>query len=310
MMNAMRPSLGMTLLLGGLAACTPSGPTSGGGTSTPTPAEAAPATDPGPATETETAPAAEPAQVAIVADHTLGPKLSEKWKRWASERSAAIVEDHPELEKQLDALPLQRGRDGRPRMNADWLSDPNAGPLLLGRLLEASDIDLRLGLAGAVARSSGIPTEALAELATSANDPGVRSVIVAQLWRRDENATREALGEALADDDLSVRVAAATASSRHPRGSGLIDALGGALDDAAPEVRWVAARALGAVGEPEEAARLEVLLDDTHPRVRRVALRSIDRLDPALAKTLVKSKKLTNDADPAVARVAASIANR
>lgn len=307
MMNAMHRSLGLTLLLGGLAACTSSGPASGGGTSTPAPVEPAPASEPEEAPVA--APATEPAPV-VVAEHTLDADLTDKWKQWASERSTKIIADHPELKKQLDALQVQRGRDGQPRVNAEWLSNPDAGPLLLERLIEAGDIDLRLGLAGAVAKSAGVPTQALADLATSANDPGVRTLVVAQLWRRDEVATRDALSDALGDDEVSVRVAAITASSRHPQGRSLVDALAGVLDDASPEVRWVTARALSAVGEPKDATRLEVLLDDAHPRVRRVALRAIDRMDPALAKSLVQSKKLTADSDAAVARVAASIASR
>lgn len=310
MKNHTHTALGLILLFGGLAACTPSGPASGGGTSAPAPADvsppAEPASDPAAA---EPAPVAAPAPLEV-AEHTLGAELSDKWKPWATKRTAAIVVDHPELKQKVASLSVERGRDGRPRMNANWLSDANVGPLLLGRLLDADGLDMRVGLAGALAKSTGIPTEALVDLAVGANDSDVRRVVVAQLWRHDEDTTREALATALDDDHVEVRVAAATASSRHPRGRALASSLETALTDEAPEVRWVAARALSAVGEPSQVVRLEPLLDDAHPRVRRVALRAIDRLDPDRAKALVTSKKLTEDDDAKVARAAASIANR
>jgi len=184
------------------------------------------------------------------------------------------------------------------------------GPLLLDTFNRTADVDQRAILADAIAHAEGVPAQAMIDLATKDPDPRVRAEVTPHLWRLRSAASLDAIADTIADADAAVRLGAVVAASRHPQGADLADAVALRLGDEVAEIRLVATRAMGVVGNASHLETLEPVLDDVDPQVRLAALRSVEHIDAAAAARLVQTHGMTTDADQSVARAAEQVSAR
>lgn len=112
-------------------------------------------------------------------------------------------------------------------------------------------------------------------------DPSVRSAAAEALGRLGDCAAVPALIAALADPDARIRAAAAGALGElhDPRVPALVALLGDQSEDV--EVRWQAARSLGAIGAPEASQVLLEALKDDSEELRSAAAAALGRIGGA-----------------------------
>ncbi|AKF08566.1 HEAT repeat domain-containing protein [Sandaracinus amylolyticus] len=130
------------------------------------------------------------------------------------------------------------------------------------------------------------PEVALEKLraAIASGEASARRAALLALDRVDSAEAAEVASMALADEDVDVQVAAVSvlARMRHVSARAIAAAtLPVALRDESPAVRAAAARAIGALGDPEVRGRLRDLLRDPGPGVALAALSSLRALGGA-----------------------------
>ncbi|UJR78816.1 HEAT repeat domain-containing protein [Sandaracinus amylolyticus] len=128
-----------------------------------------------------------------------------------------------------------------------------------------------------------VALEKLRAAIASGEAPARRAALLA-LDRVDSAEAAEVASMALADEDVDVQVAAVSvlARMRHVSARAIAAAtLPVALRDESPAVRAAAARAIGALGDPEVRGRLRDLLRDPGPGVALAALSSLRALGGA-----------------------------
>lgn len=147
----------------------------------------------------------------------------------------------------------------------------------------------------------------LQRLAVEDPDPLVRAMAVESLGFAGEGVV-ETLGAARADDEGSVREAAATAYGELADREAVDWLLDRALNDGDRLVREAAVAALGAIGDERAVPTLLELVVDGPPRVRRravVALTVFD--DPAIEPAL---RQAATDRNPGVREAAEMVVGR
>lgn len=156
-----------------------------------------------------------------------------------------------------------------------------AAPSALARALDQAPADGAEAWALAVA---ALPAEAALEklrAAISSGEPGARRAAVEALDRIDGPGAAELAAVALADEDVDVRIAAATVLGRlrDPEARAIGSrTLRLVLRESSAPVRAAAARGLGALGDGEAAPALRELLKDPAPGVAPAALAALRAL--------------------------------
>jgi hypothetical protein len=236
----------------------------------------------------------------------------EDWRGWVADELARARSEAPAWTDHVLALDPQPARSGVLRLTDPALEQPAAAPLLLHRLLDASEpATHRPALAAALARTQGPYLVALVDLLRSEADAEVRAALVDCLRRHEGTPlVLDALALALADTDARVRLAAVGAAGRVPEAVALAGALGLALADPDPEVRRSAARSLGYLGASEAKLALSDALASDDAGLRLAALQALDRIDPVYTRGLAQLDALAADDDAKVAAAAQRIRSR
>jgi HEAT repeat protein len=153
------------------------------------------------------------------------------------------------------------------------LGDPRAVPALLRHQDDSPAVRRTvIGALAAIAHSSA--EDALLRALNNPEDDGdARAQAAVALGKIASARGVATLVRALSDEDLIVRSAAVGALARAGRAA--IPALTQAIRNADPEVRRLAAEALGGMNDPAAVAPLSVALKDPDYRVRRTAATSL-----------------------------------
>jgi HEAT repeat protein len=150
------------------------------------------------------------------------------------------------------------------------------------------------GLSGWAKRSSSISwSDLLAGMQKSlqADAPDRRSATADALGLWHHKAVTSLLLQALNDDELSVRVSAATALSKI-KGDESVQALVAALADPSVWVRRAAADALGAIADPRAVPALRQALSDPQTLVRTSAVSALGHTNSGRARAaLIESTR-------------------
>ena len=237
---------------------------------------------------------------------------SGEWRTRIDEDVARLRKADPTLWRQLttvDALPT---RPGFTRIRGEVVHHEVAASVFLLRYLDERDGETRAALVEALPRTGGLYEDALAELIDSEPNEDARAAMVAALGRGKTAASMHGIGKGLADKSISVRLEAAVAASRNPRGANLGPALEARLADADDSVRAAAARALGIHSIASAKESLAARLADGSAEVRLQALRALSRIDAAYLASQPQMASLGQDDDARVRRAAekATRANR
>lgn len=194
-------------------------------------------------------------------------------------------------------------RNGQPLFtNPDWRVPEAAGALIV-RIASGQDApEARVGLLGALARTGGDWTEAVAGMAQLEEDALVRRMMVEVLRDAPIDIAREAVTFAVRDNDEDVRLAAIRVVGNHKQGAALADLVFPSLHDESAAVRAEAARSIGYAGITGAFDAIRALLADPDADVRFRALRTLQHLDAARAATLPELAQLSSDKDARIAR--------
>lgn len=172
--------------------------------------------------------------------------------------------------------------------------DAEAARPLLARALDDPELAVRVA-ATIAAGQLGLPdaTQRLLGEATDA-DGKLRETAVSALGKLHGPARRDvevALGRALADPEIAVRLAALHAlTERTPTAAGkaaTTEAIVGALSDENPELRRAAAESLEKIGDPFALHGLAAHVDDASPEVRLAVARALGTLGDRRAASAV-----------------------
>lgn len=199
----------------------------------------------------------------------------------------------------------ERTRTGQPAFVGEAFRDPAVGPVVLERLLRATDPpQWRAPLALAAVRAEAIPAGELVGLLRAEPDAAVRVVLLEVADRAPTADAAGALALGAMDRDPAVRAAALRALAARSDVPGLDGLIVAGAQDADPEVRAAAAQAIGWLGLSELWGAAQALLADPVPAVRIKALRALERLDEARARDLPAVQAMAEDPDPRTAAVA------
>ncbi len=219
--------------------------------------------------------------------------------------AATVRADDPVLYDSLITLQPTMTRAGFPRFSHPDLAQEGAAEVFAVRLQEGGEaIEVRAALASTLAYSAD--PDLLLQLIDQEEDPLVRMHLLAGLEKLEPDLALPVLTAGLRDSSVGIRVESARVLSLREDCALAAPELIAALSDPEPEVRAMAARALGWHHIEEGFDPLLPLLSDVDTKVRLQAVRSLGRIDAERAGPLVAP--LVDDADPNVARKAASIA--
>ncbi|MCH9687469.1 MAG: HEAT repeat domain-containing protein [Deltaproteobacteria bacterium] len=233
----------------------------------------------------------------------------EKWRPWMDAEVERLRNEQPEYFDTMMSLEARTTRAGFPRISGPLVRNPDAAPILLYRLLSKSEpVAVRAAIVDALPRTMGDYSAALAELMTLETEPRVRELIAASLYRAAAPYALDGLALGLADVDAKVRAEALRSVGRRKDGDVLASAVVAALSDADEAVQIEAARAAGNLQVEAAKAGLVGKLTSDSGAVRRHSLRALSLIDAEYTRSLAQLTTLQADADPKVARVAATIA--
>jgi HEAT repeat protein len=230
------------------------------------------------------------------------------WRTRSARQSEQLRSEQPELVDIIAGLDPRPTRAGFLRFTTPLIHDPAVASLLLARLVEGSDPpEVRAAIVEALPRTGGEYADAVLDLLAEESAPEVRVALVTSLRRAPTSHAVPGLAAALSDDDPAIRALAAETAGLHTDGHALADALQSRLADDDAPTRAAAARALGIFGIADGTEALVELVDDAVPEVRLEALRALTRIDPDTAARLPTLATLQRDADPRIARLARTI---
>jgi len=211
----------------------------------------------------------------------------------------------PETAAWVAAASPGLARNGAPVFTDPRVFTPAGQAAAATRLAAGGDPpEIRAALAHAVLRGQALPPVEVVALFHGEPDARVRAVLVAGAADFPAGEAEPFLHAALRDGDAGVRAAAVRALSQHPAGVGWDALVAFAATDAAPEVRALAVRHVGWVGDGAGWALAADALGDPAPEVRLAALRAVERLDRGRAAAIPAVRALAGDPDAAVAGAA------
>jgi hypothetical protein len=202
------------------------------------------------------------------------------------------------------ALPAQ-ARNGAPIFTDPRFFTPGGLAAAAQRLAAGEDPPpVRAALAQVVVRGQALPPADVVALFHGEPAADVRAVLVAGAADFSAADAEPFLVDALRDPAAPVRAAALRALSQHPAGAawGRLAAL--STTDADATVRALAVRHLGWSGDRGGWDLAAAALEDAAPEVRLAALRAVERLDAPRAAGLAAVQRLAADPDAAVATAA------
>ena len=202
----------------------------------------------------------------------------------------------PPIERQRLASELDAAETPRRASAARQLAtlEPEVARPLLKRALQDPELPVRMA-ATLAAGQLGLPdvTQTLLDEATH-GEWKLREAALTALGKLRGPPRRDvelALGRALADPEVSVRLAALRALVERPPTlegkSATTDAIVGALSDESPEQRRVAAESLERLADPFAVHGLVAHVDDTSPEVRLAVARALGTLGDRRAASAV-----------------------
>lgn len=211
-----------------------------------------------------------------------------------------------ELARQMEALPPRSTRGGLLVFADPAMDRPGATTLLADRLAHGGEsTEVRVALAQAVARDPGSDLGVVMGLFSAEPEGQVRAALISGLRRHPDQAAAVAgLRQGMADPSAAVRAEAAGSAGYREGGEALGPDLIRLLTDPEAEVRGLAARSLGWLHVDAAFEPLLGLLDDPSGEVRLQALRALERVDAARARTSAEVRGLAGDSDARVARAA------
>jgi HEAT repeat protein len=257
-------------------------------------------------------------RVALLDDPDPTQKSRDPANSWTARTAIAIADlqaRDPALYKKLAALRPDRRVGDEQFFSQKLLIDPRAAAVLLQRLLNGHDpVTVRLAVVDALPNTGGDWQEGAAALVAIDASPRVRKKLVEVLRYVAPPHNLAGLRLALADEDPSVRVAAARTTGFTRDGAALFTELVTATLDEDWDMRAAAAQALGQLSAPRGARnnpardRLVRMLTDEQPEVRLQVLLALERIDPVGLRLLPDLERLARDRQsPQVAEVAARL---
>lgn len=228
---------------------------------------------------------------------------------WRVRQQAAAItawNDDPDAAELAWDLAPRVTRAGFPRFHDPALRDSGVAPIILERLrTQGEDEAVRMALVELLPRVGGDWSALLAEAYADEHQPGVRMMMVETARRADDPDAAQALLALGAADRAPTARAAAMRTAPHIDGAASLVRAG--LSDADAMVRADAARAAGWLEDDAAITELRALLRDGDGEVRLRALRAIERIDADALRGDPIVADLAQDADPRVARAAASL---
>ncbi len=219
-------------------------------------------------------------------------------------RSRTLASAQPALELLVRSAVPRTSRAGFPRFVAPSLRDPVLTPLVIARLVLAADPPpIRNALADLLGRYGEAEGAALAELALTEGDDGVRSMIVHALRDADGPIAVPALRGAMKDRSAQVRAAGAHEVGHRLDGKSLAPELLPLCRDSDPAVRSEAVFSLGVLAAPEGRRAVISATEDPDPEVRSRAVQAMGRIDRNWVRSAAAARLLV-DSDDKVARIA------
>lgn len=212
-------------------------------------------------------------------------------------------EAFPETARAIDeARPMTR-RTGSLRW-IDAPTTPEVTAIWLDLALHGGE-PLEVRIARAEAGSLHADPDLLASAFEAADHPRIRGALLRFSRTAPPGLVPALIAPALLDSDPEVRRVAIGALAQRADAADHLSLLQRSLADGSPEVRAAAAFGIGVHGSPTQIRALDGLLTDASPKVRLSAIRAIERIDPAQART--KAAALVSDPDPKVKRDAERI---
>lgn len=229
---------------------------------------------------------------------------------WQEDLAAAVnaCATAPEPCDAIDAMRAYPARNGDLRFRAvPAVEDPATHPILLDRLMKATDPALRSAYADLAARAL-LTTDpqwypAWAELAATDPDARVRKPLIVGLRRAPYEAAGPGLTAAARHTDPETRALALREMGGHTEAIRFVPVLRAAVTDPSAQVRAAVAQALGWAGDQAALADLQAMTTDVDPEVRAHALLAVRRLDADRARQLAQG--MQSDEHP---RVRAAVA--
>ncbi|HLA84743.1 MAG TPA: HEAT repeat domain-containing protein [Thermoguttaceae bacterium] len=172
--------------------------------------------------------------------------------------------------------------------NAAWMTPPwskKPEPTSAERVGIKAPYQRMVDLQETAKRASSMPADEqqrtahkIAEEFRAEDDPLIRAQMVRTLAGFSGNDATAALGEAMEDSSLDVRIAACQAWGRRG-GPEAVELLGNRVaSDTNVDVRLAAARALGETGDEKAVAKLGVALDDGDPALQYRAVLALQKV--------------------------------
>jgi hypothetical protein len=242
----------------------------------------------------------------VAPQQTAGEAIRDDWEAWVAAEVERIRAEDPELYNGVRTIEPRVTRARTLRFSdANLLARPEAGPLLLDRLVNGNEPDeVRAALVEAIGGSGAPFGPAIVDLFERERDVQVRRIMASVLRYADKASAHRGLRLALADADPGVRLDAAYAIGRRNDGAELSDALLVAAEDADAAVKQAAVQQLGALRVEGAKDTLVGLLSNADAEVRYMSLRALERIDSRYAASLPQARALRSDPDARVAKLA------
>jgi len=234
----------------------------------------------------------------------------------ATDRAARVVAsmDAATL-THLESVPGRATRAGWLRIVDDRVVSATGAPWLVHQLASSPQAPTELRQAWADALIRAVRNDpnaygwdvAWVELATNDADSSVRALLLSGLRHGAAGFAIPALEAGLRHSDPATRAAAADGLGWHPQGLMASIALRRALTDDDPEVRRLAATAIGYLGDAQAFDGLVVLLDAEEPLVQAAALRALMRVAPQASRVLPQVQLLAEHPNTQVQRAASHL---
>ncbi|MBV1861212.1 MAG: HEAT repeat domain-containing protein [Nannocystaceae bacterium] len=230
--------------------------------------------------------------------------LGADWRLSVDDAVARLRAQEPQLAEALYAMGPRTTRAGTARFTGPLVRRPIAAAVFLDRLTAGGDVssEVRAALVEALPRTTGPFGPAVIALLAQESDARVRVAMVASLRTADAPSALAGLELGLHDSDAAVRMAAARTATRRTDGAELEAPLLAAAADSDADVKAEAIRSLGVLKIEAAKDLIEAELKADDAALRLSAVRALVRIDPAFAKSRVRS--LVADEDPRVAKSA------
>lgn len=217
------------------------------------------------------------------------------WHERVAVAVAKLQTEAPELLARIEAMQPDHKAGDDLIFNQPELHDPRAAPILLRRLLAATDpIKVRCAIVDALPRTGGDWQEGAAALIALDSSPRVRKQLVATMRYAGPHSVR-GLRSGFKDEDPEINVAAARIAGFSSHGAELYSELYAATFDSDWDLRAAAVQALGMLKLPRSREVLIKALGDESRDVRLQALLALEQLDPEGLLALPELEVLARD---------------